>query len=967
MSENGTNTPESATGGESKNKAKNDAKRAAKLEKFKAKQEKVNFSKDNSTASAALKPKKFESSKVEVVQTPVGEKKDMSVPMASAYDPIAVESSWYSWWEKSGLFKPESNGTRGGEPYTVVMPPPNVTGSLHLGHATMLAIEDAIIRWHRMNGKAVLYLPGCDHAGIATQAVIEKRLKKERNLTRHDLGREAFVQEIWKWKEEYGHRIYDQIRRMGASADWDRACFTLDKNVSEAVAEAFIKLFNEGLIFRENRLVNWCGKLKTSLSDLEVDTKEIEGEVMLSAHGHDPKKKYRFGVMTDIAYKIDGGAEGEEIIISTTRPETLFADVALCVNANDKRYFKYHGKNVIHPILGTSIPIICDDAADPEFGTGALKISPAHDHTDFAVGQRHKLKPVVIFDENNVLNHNCGTFAGMARYEARDAVVEYLKQTGAYRGEKSHSMSLPVCSRSGDFVEPRLIPQWWLNCKDMAAKAVQAVRDGELEITPREHEKIWFYWLENIRDWCLSRQLWWGHRIPAYRIHIAGDSTTDEELWIAARSEEEALKLAQDKCPTIDPKDILISQDEDVLDTWFSSALWPFSTLGWPKMTPDLERFFPTSLLETGSDILFFWVARMVMMGMHLTGKIPFSKIFLHAIVRDAHGRKMSKSLGNVIDPIDVIEGISLETLQKRLDDGNLDPNEVKIAKDGQRRDFPNGIPQCGTDALRFGLCSYIAEGRDINMNINRIEGYRRFCNKLWNATRFALMKLGADYQPEKSLSLIGQESIVDKWILCKLNHAIKETNKAMGHYNLMQATQAIYSFWLYDLCDVYIEAIKPVLIADHSTMASRCAANVLYICLEQGLRLLHPFMPFVTEELYQRLPRRPEDTIPSISVSPYPQANALLEHPEAEALFDRLNNIVRAVRKIASEQKLAKTTTITLGTSDQSCLQSLLEQEPSISSLVRSFGILKISDQAPAQSLPIDEGAFVHFQAQSN
>lgn len=953
-----SNSSLSAAEKEAKNKAKNEAKRAAKMEKFLAKQSKAETcsTKADAKAKTPAPRDKTEGEDAFVDDTPAGEKKDMTRPMAKDYNPQAVEAAWYAWWEKSGFFKPEYHGPLDGsrERFSIVMPPPNVTGSLHLGHATMLSIEDALCRWHRMRGKSVLYLPGCDHAGIATQAVVEKQLKKEQGITRHVLGRAKFLEQVWQWKDQFGHRIYDQMRRMGASPDWERAKFTLDPQLSRSVAEAFIRLFNEGLIFRENRLVNWCGQLKTSLSDLEVEMREIEGGAMLPAFGHDAGKRYKFGTMTHIAYKLEAGqgVDGEEIVIATTRPETVFADVAVCVNPTDERYRRFHGKRVIHPVLGHAIPVICDEAAHADFGTGALKISPAHDHTDFAVGKKHGLPFVCIYDENNILNEHCGSFAGMARYDAREAVVAFVRENGTFRGEESYPMSVPVCSRSGDFVEPRMIPQWWLNCQEMAAKSVEAVRSGELELIPRENEKIWFHWLENIRDWCLSRQLWWGHRIPAYLVKVGGagsrcgGASSQSELWVAAHNEADALRLARERLPDVGADRISVHQDEDVLDTWFSSALWPFSTMGWPDLEcPDMKHFFPNQLLETGSDILFFWVARMVMTSLHLTGQLPFKKVFLHAIVRDAHGRKMSKSLGNVIDPLDVIGGINLEQLQARLEMGNLDPREVQTAKEGQRRDFPSGIPECGTDALRFGLCSYISEGRDINMSIGRIEGYRRFCNKLWNATRFALMKLGEDYLPEGRATLVGGESMVDKWILSRLGAAIRETNEALECFNLMVATQAIYSFWLYELCDVYIEAIKPLCTPDYPDAKARQAAtNTLYLCLEQGLRLLHPFMPFITEELYQRLPRRPDDKKPSICVSPYPEMDSsLYDHPEAEAAFEKMYGVIRAVRSLASDKKPAKNSTVSLCIADEKLCSLMRSQEEALGSLIRGIGSLTI------------------------
>lgn len=824
-----------------------------------------------------------------------------------------------------------------------------------------------------MNGKQVLYLPGCDHAGIATQAVVERKLKKDKNLTKYDLGREAFVQEIWNWKVEYGDQIYNQLRRMGVSADWDRACFTLDPKVNAAVNAAFCKLFDDGLIFRANRLVHWSGKLKTALSDLEVDMREIAPNTFLSAHGHDPKKKYEFGVMTSIAYKVDGMGDDDEIVIMTTRPETVFADTALCVHPDDERYKKYHGKNVIHPVMGNLIPIITDEAADMTLGSGALKVSPAHDPVDFALGKKHDLKFISVFDENNVLNANAGEFSGMARFDARNAVIERIKANETFRGQSPHAMSLPFCSRSGDIVEPRMLPQWWMDCKGVAKEATDAVRNGDMKILPKEHEKLWFYWLDNIRDWCLSRQLWWGHRIPAYRVTWPGCGSDDGEIWVAGRTYEDALDKAKAKVPsTVPVESILLEQDNDVLDTWFSSGLWPFSTMGWPDETSDMSKFFPNSLLETGGDILFFWVARMVMLSLYLTGKVPFSEVFLHAMVRDAHGRKMSKSLGNVIDPLDVIEGITLESLQKRLEQGNLDINEVKTAKEGQRKDFPNGIPECGTDALRMALCSYVAQGRDVNLNILKVDSFRRFCNKLWNASKFALAKLG-DYTPPSHLSCLeGEESLADCWILARLQETIKSVNEAFSEYNLMNAVSAVHSFWLYDLCDVYIEVVKPVLAPEHpNANARRLSQHVLYTCLEKGLQLLHPFMPFVTEELYQRLPRRPSDVIPSIVVSSYPSYQAsLIDQIKAEK-FEKLNNWTKEIRSFASENKLPRQTIITIGSTSEETKSLLTNEQAAISALTRAVGSLQLepssittTSEEGALSLALSQDTTVKFSS---
>lgn len=959
----------------SKNQLKNEAKRAEKLKKLQEKQAKHGDMAEKAKPKAKAALQATGGGELDPDTTVPGEKKDMSRPMAPSYSPRHVESAWYAWWERSGFFTPEYAAREGAakdaqERFVMLLPPPNVTGSLHVGHAMMGAVEDALARWHRMCGKEVLYLPGCDHAGIATQAVVEKKLKKERNVTRHDLGREAFLKEIWAYKAQYGDRIYQQLRRLGASVDWTRACFTLDPQANAAVNEAFVRMFDDGLIVRANRLVNWSGKLQTALSDLEVDMVEIEPHSWHAVVGH-RKEKYEFGTMTSFVYRLEDGSG--EIVIMTTRPETVFADTAVAVHPSDERYRLFHGKRVIHPITGKSLPVIVDEVADPAFGTGALKISPAHDHTDFVVGQRHGLDFVVVLDEHNRMNEQAPGYEGMARYDAREAVIEAAKRNGTFRGQTAHAMSLPVCSRSGDFVEPRMMPQWWCRCNNMATQALAAERDGHLSIAPAEYRKVWENWLGNIRDWCLSRQLWWGHRIPAYQVFPSpppspsnsSSQQASEETWVVGRTEEEALQRAKAQFP--EAVEIRLAQDPDVLDTWFSSGLWPLSTLGWPEKTPDLDRFFPSTLLETGGDILFFWVARMVMMSMYLTGKVPFSQVFLHAIIRDAHGRKMSKSLGNVIDPIDVIQGISLAELHATLERGNLDRAEVERAKEGQRRDFPNGIPECGTDALRFALCSYVAHGRDVNLSIAKVESFRKFCNKLWNACRFAQMKLGDDFGPSEVFALSGSETPADKWILSRLDRAIKDTSDGFVSYSLMHATAAVHSFWLYDLCDVYIEAIKPVL-PDASACGpvADAARQVLYYCMEQGLRLLHPFMPYVTEELYQRLPRRPRDKYPSISVSPFPisgQAFLKAAIESSEVLdFARIYAVVKSIRSMAAEGKTPKGSPICLHSSNTDDQQLFASHEAQMAALVKAVGTLSLSTRPLSTFIPDQEGISLSF-----
>ena len=932
----------------SKNQLKNEAKRAAKLEKLASKQAKQASVAENS--SRKIKEIKSVGDDIPEDNTPAGEKKDTSGPLPSGYHPRYVESAWYAWWEKSGFFKPEYfSDHESREKFVIIIPPPNVTGSLHIGHAMMGSIEDAIVRWHRMCGKSVLYLPGTDHAGIATQVVVEKMLKKEEDKTRHDLGREKFVEKVWEWKQKYGHRIYDQMRRLGSSLDWDRARFTMDAGLNKSVTEAFIRLYDQGLIFRDNRLVNWCGKLKTAISDLEVESKEIDVPTMLPAFGHPPNSTYPFGKIWAFAYPLEDGSG--EIIIETTRPETVFADSALAVNPNDTRYRNLIGKRVIHPITDRPLTIIGDEVADPQFGTGALKVSPAHDPIDFAVGKKHKLDFIVILDaDNRLLKETCGEeFGGLPRYEARLKVLEKAQAKGLFRGEKPHKLVVPVCARSGDFVEPRMMPQWWLSCGDMARKSLEASETGELKIYPEAEKAKWRHWLTEIRDWCLSRQLWWGHRVPMYRIKVNGRNPQNDELWVPGRDEQEATQRAIKLLNLPSDCDLSLEQDHDVLDTWFSAGLWPFSTMGWPDNTQDLAKYYPNSLLETGSDILFFWVARMVMMGIHLTGQIPFKNVFLHSIVRDAHGRKMSKSLGNVVDPVHVIEGCSLEILHQQLESGNLDPKEVKIAKEGQNRDFPQGIPECGTDALRFALCSYVSgQMRDVNMDISKVHSYRKFCNKIWNAVKFATVNLGEHFKPSLAMNSSDELSRADCWILKKLDEAVSYVNAEFACYNLMNVTNAIYHFWLDSLCDVYLEALKPTFAADEKHKL--IARNVLYHCIDQGLRMIHPFMPYLSEELWQRLAHCDKEA-PSLCVAAFP-ADPLSLFPsynEAKAVeFEQIYEVVRNIRSTAVERGLPRGSTINLSISQEHAI--MRSEEDVMASLVRTVGLLAISDFADGE-----------------
>jgi len=616
-----------------------------------------------------------------------------------------------------------------------------------------------------------------------------------------------------------------------------------------------------------------------------------------------------FGVLTSFAYPIEN--LDEQIVVSTTRIETMLGDTAIAVHPNDARYKHLHGKHAVHPFNNRRIPIITDAIlVEMNIGTGAVKITPAHDPKDYECGKRHGLDMINIFTDDGLINEEGIPFTGMKRFEARVAVAKALEEKGLLKESQDNPMKVPICSRTKDVIEPRLKPQWWVKCSGMAAEAAKAVKEKRLEIIPSMHEAVWFRWLENIQDWCISRQLWWGHRIPAYLIYIEGRADPepeDQNNWVVGRTYEEALKRAIARHADVQPDKIRLEQDPDVLDTWFSAGLFPFSVFGWPEKTADLKAFYPTSLLETGHDILFFWVARMVMMGLNLTGQLPFSKVFLHAMVRDAHGRKMSKSLGNVVDPIDVTEGIRLADMQNKLLNGNLNADEIQKAKEGQTKDFPNGISECGTDAMRFALCAYTSQGRDINLDINRVVSYRHFCNKLWNATKFALMNLGADYIPLPSAAdTTGHEGTMEKWILSRLHSAIKDADQGWETLEFASCTTAIYNFWLYELCDVYLEAIKPAM-RNKGSPEQKAAQHTLYTCFEFGLRLLHPLMPFISEELYQRLPRRPGDTVPSIMLSTYPKT----EHSKAwaneslEADVSLAQDTIRAARALRTENNL--------------------------------------------------------------
>ncbi|XP_035683587.1 valine--tRNA ligase-like isoform X1 [Branchiostoma floridae] len=952
---------------------KKEAKQKAKMEKFKAKQEKMAAQKGEKKSEEKKEKKKEKEVVTYDIPTPHGEKKDVASEMPNAYSPRYVEAAWYPWWEKQGFFKPEYGRKSLTEPnpkgqFVMVIPPPNVTGSLHLGHALTNAIEDSITRWHRMKGKTTLWNPGCDHAGIATQVIVEKKLQREEGLSRHDIGREKFVEKVWKWKNEKGGRIYEQQRLMGISVDWDRAAFTMDEKLCNCVKEVFIRLHDEGIIYRSNRLVNWSCQLKSAISDIEVDKKEIPGRTLLAVPGYE--EKVEFGVLVEFAYPVEGS--DEEIVVATTRIETMLGDTAVAVHPEDDRYKHLHGKYVLHPLLERRMPIVCDDFVDREFGTGAVKITPAHDHNDYECGNRNNLDSITIIGDNGLMTDQCGDrFKGMKRFHARKAVLEALKEKDLYRGTKDNPMVVPTCSRSKDVIEPLLKPQWYVNCKDMAAAAVEVVRNGELKVIPDFHEATWYRWMENCRDWCISRQLWWGHRIPAYFVTVddpsvpAGAADVDEKYWVSGRDESEARRKAAERFGVAEDK-ISLRQDEDVLDTWFSSAFFPFSIFGWPEQTEEFKLFYPGTLLETGHDILFFWVARMVMMGLKMIGKLPFKEVFLHALVRDAHGRKMSKSLGNVVDPVDVINGITLENLHKLLENSNLDPKEVARAKQGQKEDYPNGIPECGTDALRFALCAYTSQGRDINLDVLRVQGYRFFCNKMWNATKFALTSLGEGFQPRFEAKLSGNERLIDQWILSRLVAAVDAANRGFESYDFPLVTNGIYNFWLYDLCDKYLESIKPIIYGKDEA-AKETTRQTLYTCLEVGLRLLSPFMPFITEELWQRLPRRSNEAAPSICVASYPEAEEFPWRQETlEEELDFVHEVNCRARSIRAEYNLTKQRPeLYLQCSDNSVAEMLNKYTDIITILSQSGKVTTLVDQPPPEGcaiLTVSDKCTVHL-----
>ena len=851
------------------------------------------------TSSASLEHAEMKSR----IGTKSVSKKSLEEPMAAAYDPIEVEKDWYNWWVSQGYFSPDASSAvadKHGKKFVMCLPPPNVTGHLHIGHALTMSIEDCMARWHRMRGDHTLWLPGTDHAGIATQSVVEKLLYKKEGLTRHDLGREKFLARVWDWKEDKGSHICQQATRLASSLDWSREFFTMDSKLSKAVTEAFCRFYEQGKMFRDVRLVNWSSYLRTALSDLEVEYEEVSKRTLMAIPGSSTDK-VEVGVICTFKYFVKGSETNEYLAVATTRLETMLGDVAVAVHPEDTRYQHLIGAKLEHPFFANrEMVVVADTYVDKEFGTGCVKITPAHDPNDFALGKRHNLPMINILSDDGTINAEGGEmFSGMHRFLARRRVEEKLKELNMFVEKKDNAMKVPKCSRSGDIIEPVLRPQWWLDCSDLAKQGKQIVADGRMKIHPQGlHEATWNHWLDNVKDWCVSRQLWWGHRIPAYRVVLAASSDHEKQPqdgpWYVARSMEEAKQLASKALNLDDVEKISMEQDHDVLDTWFSSGLLPMSGLGWPDLNAeDLKAFFPSTMLETGWDILFFWVARMVMMSVGLTGQVPFSNVYLHALIRDAHGRKMSKSLGNVIDPLEVIEGITLEEMKSHLRSGNLPESEIKKATKALEEDFPEGIPQCGSDALRFALLAYTLQPRAVNLDVKRIVGYRHFCNKVWNAVKFGLGSFDSGFKPEGIHAVLFSASkklgFEDEWILSRLSGCAGKVNAAMEANNFFEATNAVFAFWLYDFCDVYLEMVKP-------RMTTSVAKEVVYICLDRGLRLLHPMMPFLTEELYQRLPNSPWKS-ESIVIADFPQPVVSWSNQRTEDQMEIVKMVISAFR----------------------------------------------------------------------
>lgn len=856
--------------------------------------------------------------------------------MDKTYQPHAIESRWYSEWEANNYFAPQGQGT----PYTIMIPPPNVTGSLHMGHGFNNAIMDALIRWRRMQGHNTLWQPGTDHAGIATQMVVERQLAAQ-NVSRHDLGREKFLEKVWEWKEQSGGTITRQIRRLGSSVDWARERFTMDDGLSEAVKEAFVRLHEDGLIYRGKRLVNWDTKLHTAISDLEVEN-------------HDEK-----GHLWNLRYPLAEGAKTSEgqsyLIVATTRPETMLGDAAVAVHPEDERYKDLIGQHVLLPLVNRLIPIIGDEYVDREFGTGCVKITPAHDFNDYEVGKRHDLPLINIFNKDAAVLAKAQVFnldgslneaidpslpegyAHMDRFDARKAIVAEFEAMGLLEKIDDHALKVPRGDRSGTIIEPWLTDQWYVSTKPLAARAIEVVERGEVQFVPKQYENMYFSWMRDIQDWCISRQLWWGHRIPAWY---------DEAGNVYVGRNEAEVRTKYDI-----RNDEALRQDDDVLDTWFSSGLWTFSTLGWPQQTPELKTFHPTDVLVTGFDIIFFWVARMIMMSTHLTGQIPFKTVYVHGLVRDGQGQKMSKSKGNVLDPLDIVDGISLDALLEKRTSGMMQPKLAeKIAKQ-TKAEFPEGIASYGTDALRFTFCSLASTGRDIKFDMGRVEGYRNFCNKLWNAANFVF-----ENTEGKDTGLSDEPvelSSVDRWIISALQRTEAEVNRQLEALRFDLATQALYEFIWDEYCAWYLELVKPLLWDENaSPERQRGTRRTLVRVLETSLRLAHPFMPFITEEIWQRVAPLAGKTGPTLMLQPWPEFDPERLDEAAEGDIEWVKALMLGVRQIRGEMNIsmAKRIDLVLRNANELDQRRLTDNEPLLKKLAKleSIRLLAAGEEAP-------------------